>query len=117
MKHEIYIYVDRCDIYQRMIIRYYKLYGKLIPLPQPEGIWKKILIDFIIGLPPSFYRGIAYDAILIVINRYLKMVQFVPCNKKTTAEKLAEIMENEIIKYFGMFKSCVLDRDSLFTFA
>ncbi len=74
MKYEIRIYIDRCDICQRMIIRYYKLYRKFIPLSQPEGIWKEILIDFIIGLPLFFYRGIAYDAILVVINKYLKII-------------------------------------------
>ncbi len=88
-----------------------------MPLPQPEGIWKEILIDFIIGLPLSFYRGIVYDAILVVVDRYSKIIQFVPCNKKTTAEELAEIIKSEIIKHFGMFKSCVLDRGSLFTSA
>src|SRR6266511_5131204 len=36
MKHEIRTYIDRYDIYQRMIIRYYKLYRKLMPLLQPE---------------------------------------------------------------------------------
>ena len=85
-----------------------------MPLPQPEGIWKEILIDFIIGLSSSLYRGIAYDAILVVVNKYLKMVQFVPYNKETTAEELAEIIKNKIIKHFGIFKFCVLDRGSLF---
>jgi len=87
-----------------------------MPLSQPEDIWKKILIDFITGLPPSLYREIAYDAILVIINKYSKMIQFVPYNKKTTAEELAEIIENEIIKYFGIFKFCVLNRGSLFIF-
>ena len=85
-----------------------------MPLPQPEGIWKEILMDFIIDLPPSLYRGIAYDAILIIINRYSKMIQFVPCNKETTAEELVKIIKSKIIKHFGIFKSCVLDRGSLF---
>src|SRR6266498_4514097 len=97
-----------------MTIRHYKLYRKLMPLPQPEGIWKEILMDFVIGLPSSLHRGIVYDAILVVVDRYSKMVQFVPYNKETTAEELTEIMKSEIIKYFGIFKSCVLDRGSLF---
>ncbi len=83
-------------------------------MPQPEGIWKKILIDFIIDLPLSLYREIAYDAILVVVDRYLKIIQFVPYNKETTAEELAEIIKNKIIKNFDIFKSCVSDRGSLF---
>ncbi len=45
-----------------------------MPLPQLEDIWKEILMNFIINLSLSLYRGIAYDAILVIINRYLKMV-------------------------------------------
>ena len=72
-------------------------------------------MNFITGLPPSLYKEIVYDAILVVIDKYSKMIQFVPYNKKTTAEELAEIIENKIIKHFGIFKSCVSDRGSLFT--
>ena len=117
MKHEIRIYIDRYDICQRMIIRYYKLYGKFIPLPQPEGIWKKILIDFITDLPLSLYKRIVYDAILVVINKYSKIIEFVPCNKETTAEELTKIIKNEIIKHFGMFKSYISNKNNLFTSA
>ncbi len=83
-------------------------------LPQPEGIWKEILINFIISLPPSLHRGIAYDVIFVIIDKYSKMIQFVSCNKKTTAEELTKIIKNKIIKHFGIFKSCVLDKGSLF---
>jgi hypothetical protein len=51
-------------------------------------------MNFVTGLPPFFYRGIAYDFILIVINRYLKMVQYISYNKDMDAEKLAEIIKN-----------------------
>ncbi len=86
-------------------------------MPQLEGIWKEILINFIINLPLSFYREIVYDAILVVVDRYLKIIQFVPCNKETTAEKLTKIIKSEIIKYFDIFKFYVSDRGSLFTSA
>ena len=83
-------------------------------LPQLEGIWKKILMNFVTGLSLSLHREIAYDTILVIINRYLKIIQFVPYNKETTAEELAKIIKNKIIKHFGIFKFCVLDRGSLF---
>jgi hypothetical protein len=51
-------------------------------------------MDFVIGLPPSFHRGIAYDAVLVMIDRYSKIVQYIPYTKDTDAEKLAEIMKN-----------------------
>ncbi len=73
-----------------------------MPLPQPKDIWKEILIDFITGLPSLLHRGIAYDAIFIIVDRYSKMVSFVLCNKKTTAEELTKIIKNEIIKHFDI---------------
>ncbi len=115
MKYEICIYIDGYDICQRMIIRYHKLYEKLIPLPQPEGIWKEILINFITGLSLSLHRGIVYDTILVIVDKYSKMIQFVPYNKETTAEKLTKIIKSEIIKHFDIFKFYILDRGSLFT--
>ena len=71
-------------------------------------------MDFIIDLPLSLYRGIAYDTIFVIVDRYSKMVQFVSYNKKTTAEELIKIIKNKIIKHFGMFKFCVLNRGNLF---
>jgi hypothetical protein len=74
-------------------------------------------MDFVTGLPPSFYKGFAYDAVLVVVDRYSKMVQYIPCTKDTDAEELAEIMKNRVFQHFGMFKSCVFNKGSLFTSA
>jgi hypothetical protein len=71
-------------------------------------------MNFVTGLPSFFHRGVVYDAVFVVINRYSKMVQYIPCTKDTDADELAEIMENRVFQYFGMFKSCVFDRGSLF---
>jgi hypothetical protein len=97
-----------------MQIRRHRLYGKLIPLPQLKRMWQDIVIDFVTGLPPSLYRGVAYDLILVVIDRYSKMVQYIPYNKDTDAEELAEIIKDRVFQHFGMFKLCVSDRGSLF---
>ena len=117
MTQAIRKYVDECDVCQRMQTRRHKPYGKLMPLPQPKGIWEDISMDFVTGLPPSLHRGVAYDAVLVVVDRYSKMVQYIPCTKDTDAEELAEIMEDRVFQHFGMFKSCVSDRGSLFTSA
>lgn len=110
-------YVDTCDVCQRMQTRRHRPYGKLAPLPRPKGVWQDIAMDFVTGLPPSLHRGIAYDSILVVVDRYSKMVQYIPCNKDMDAEELAEIMEDRVFQHYGMFKSCVSDRGSLFTSA
>jgi hypothetical protein len=59
---------------KKMQIRRYRLYGKLIPLSRLKKIWQDIVIDFVIRLSLSLYREIAYDFILIVIDRYSKII-------------------------------------------
>jgi hypothetical protein len=85
-----------------------------MPLPQLKRIWEDISMDFVTGLPLFFYRGVAYDAVFVVVDKYSKMVQYIPYIKDTDAEKLAEIMENRVFQHFGMFKLCVFDRGNLF---
>ena len=115
MTQEIRTYVDGCDSCQRMNNRRHKPYGLLQPLPMPKGPWKDIAMDFITDLPPSLFRGKAYDSILVVADRYSKMVVFIPCNKTMEATDLAEAMESNVFKHYGIFESCVTDRGSLFT--
>jgi len=108
-------YVEGCDSCQRMNYRRHKPYGLLQPLPMPSVPWKDIAMDFITDLPPSLFRRNAYDAILVVVDRYSKMAVFIPCTKDMDAVELAEALESNVIRYYGMFGSCVSDRGSLFT--
>jgi hypothetical protein len=79
-----------------MQTRRHRLYGKFISLFRLKKIWQDIVINFVIRLSLSFHKKIAYNFILIVINRYSKMVQYIPYNKNIDAEKLAKIMKNRI---------------------
>ena len=51
-------------------------------------------MDFIIGLPPSLYIDIIYDAIVVLVDRFLKMVRYVIClvniNIAALTEKLID---------------------------
>jgi hypothetical protein len=48
---------------------------------------------FVINLTPSLIRGKAYDSILVVINKYSRMVQFIFYNKNMNAPELTEIIK------------------------
>ncbi len=76
--------------------------------------WKDIIIDFITDLPPSLFRRNVYNSILMIINRYSKMVVLIFYTKDMDIIDLAEIIESNIFRYYGLFKSCVSDRGSLF---
>jgi len=59
--------------------------GKLMPNLILEKVWTHISTDFITKLPLA--QG--YDSILMVVDRFIKMVHFIPTTEKTSAEGLA----------------------------
>jgi len=58
--------------------------GKLRPNKVPERPWQHISVDFIMKLLVS--KG--YDLILVVCDRFLKMLHFVAMTEKIMAEGL-----------------------------
>ena len=110
-------YVRSCNICQRTKVPRHKPYGELSSLPAPKKPWKEITMDFVTGLPPSKRRGVVYDSILVVVDRYTKMVRYVPVTKKTDAAELAEVFFDEVVLRFGMPDGIVSDRGSVFTSA
>ena len=51
----------------------------------PKKTWTHISADFIMKLPLAQ----EYDSILVVVDRFTKMVHFIPTTEKTSAEGLA----------------------------
>ena len=80
-------YVNGYNAYQRYKNRSEALAGKLMPNAIPEKPWSHISADFITKLPLA--QG--YDAILVVYDRFSKMVHFIATMKKTSAEELAKL--------------------------
>jgi transposase InsO family protein len=108
-------YCDTCDICQRMKAPRHKPYGLLNPLPQPEGPWQDIALDFITGLPHSLYQRRACDMILNVIDRYSREVIHIPTTSDIIASEFAELFEREVIAQHRVPKSIMSDRGTLFT--
>jgi Integrase zinc binding domain/Integrase core domain/Chromo (CHRromatin Organisation MOdifier) domain len=108
-------YCETCDIYQRMKAPRHKPYSLLAPLPQPQGPWEDIALDFITGLPPSLYMRSACDAILNIVDRYSREVVYIPTTMDITASEFAAHIEREVIAQYGVPRSIVSDRGSLFT--
>jgi len=56
-----------------------------MPNSIPEKAWTHISVEFITKLP--LVQG--YNSILVVVDRFTKMVHFIPTTEKTSAEGLA----------------------------
>ena len=68
------------------------LVGKLRSNEIPERLWQYILVDFIMKLLVS--KG--YDLILVICNRFSKMLHFMVMIEKTIAEELARLFKDNM---------------------
>jgi len=85
--------------------------GKLGPIEVLKRPWQHILVDFIINLPVSK----DYDSILVVCNRFSKMLHFVVTTEKITAKSLARLFRDNVWKLHGLLESFISDRGPQFT--
>ena len=74
-------------------------------------------MDFITGLPPNNLRnGDEVDAILVIVDRFTKMMHCFPVAKTITSQELAMLFHNEIeCRRSGAPDGVVSDRGSIFT--
>ena len=107
---EVKQYVKGCNSCQRNKNCTEQPAGKLMPNPIPKKPWMYISVDFIIKLPIA--QG--YDSILVVVDRLMKMVHFIPTTEKTSAERLARLFRDNVQKLHGLPKSIISDRGPQF---
>ena len=107
---EVKQYVKGCNSCQRNKNCTEQPAGKLMPNPIPKKPQMYISVDFIIKLPIA--QG--YDSILVVVDRLMKMVHFIPTTEKTSAERLARLFRDNVQKLHGLPKSIISDRGPQF---
>jgi len=77
-----------------------------MPNTIPEKPWSHILVDFITKLPLA--QG--YDVILVVYNRFSKIVYFIATTEKTSAEELTKLFQDHVWKLHRLPESIISDR-------
>ncbi|XP_060924550.1 uncharacterized protein LOC132998821 [Limanda limanda] len=99
------------------LLRNAKVFTKLdlrnayhLPLPVPHRPWSDIALDFVTGLPPS--KG--NTTILTVVDRFSKMVHFIPLPKLPSAKETAEAVLEHVFRIHGFPKDVVSDRGPQF---
>lgn len=115
MDREVSDYIESCEVCQRTTVKRHRPYGELQSLPIPKGPWEEITMDFITDLPPSAGEGTAFDAILVIVDRFTKFAIYIAVTKTITAEELAQVIEKRLISYFGAPMGIVSDRGPIFT--
>ena len=115
MQKNIQKYVGSCNICQRIKMLCHHLYSFLASLPVPDRLWQEITMNFIVGLPPSKHKGNVYNSILMIMDQYTKMVQYLPTNAIIKFHKLGNLLMKEVFLCDPDTSiDIVLDRDSVF---
>ena len=72
-------------------------------------------MNFVTELSSSKKRDVVYDSILMIINRYIKMIKYISIIKKIDVAKLTKVFFEEIVLHFNMSDEIVNDKNFVFT--
>ena len=110
IRREVTEYVSACPVCSRNKTSRRPTCGLLHPLPVPHRPWSDISLDFVTGLPPS--KG--NTAILTVVDRFSKMVHFIPLPKLPSAKETAEVVLHHVFCLHGFPRNVLSDRGPQF---
>ena len=108
IKRQVWTIVSQCTKCQKSKPRSKRAYGLLQPILAPDRPWKQVTLDLVKDLPRTT-NGL--DAILVFVDRFTKMVHYVPTTKQLTAEGTAHIFKEHVFKYHGLPEVIIGDRD------
>jgi len=108
-------YVFSCNICQRVKASRHHSYDEMQALPHSNSLWEKVIMNMITGLSSSKHSDSVYDVIRMIVDRYIKMTQYISISKTLTAMQLADIFFEKIVCHYRALKEIVSDRGSIFT--
>jgi transposase InsO family protein len=110
LKKDVKEFIAACSVCQKTKSSRQQQFGLLMPLPVAKGPWQSISLDYIVKLPLSC----GFDSILVVVDRFTKMVHLIPCVESIDAVSTAELLLKNVFKLHGLPLDIVSDRGPQF---
>ncbi|SJL04219.1 uncharacterized protein ARMOST_07580 [Armillaria ostoyae] len=110
LKKDIETYVRGCETCTRTKASTQARQAPLHPNEIPSEPWTHISVDMITGLIPC--KGL--DAILVIVDRFSKVIIPVACKTTLSSEGWAKILRDEVYAKYGMPQTIISDRGPQF---
>ena len=107
-------YCDSCITCHKIKFVKYKSHGLMKFLLQFQDFWTDVIMDFIIDLSSSDKSKTVFNFILIVMNKYIKMIEYVSAKKNWIAEKLINVFHTRIFVKHDMPNLIIINKKNLF---
>jgi hypothetical protein len=115
LRWKVKAYVLSCDVCQRAKADCHLPRGHVQNIEIPVKKWDSISMDFVSFPPTRLTDGDReYDEILTITDRATKMVTLIMCQSTWSAAQVAERFFWEVVRYRGVPRSIVSDRDAIF---
>ena len=118
MRQKIETYIKKCFNCQQNKHVIHVKYEKIQYMKSSKAPWDEVFMNFIIKLSKSknSTNEETYDAILVMIDRLIKYCHIVFFKETYNVEQLKYVVLNRLIRYQGISKGLINDRDKLLTF-
>jgi len=110
LKEDVKKYVQGCFKCQQNKVQHQKKAGELHSLEISQGPWQEISINIIRPLPKS--NGM--DAIVVIVDRFTKMIQLKATTTNVSLEGIAKIYRDDIWKLHGVPRKILSNRGPQF---
>jgi hypothetical protein len=112
MRKSVQEYISQCQPCQLNKSSNQLPIGLLQSLDIPGKRWETVSLDLITQLPVT--RN-GHDAIIVMVDKASKMVHYAATTTKCTAEQVARIFHDTVVRLHGIPKYIISDRDPRFT--
>ncbi len=107
-------YINVCFACHRIKIIRDKSFEQLQSIFMLKKSRLKWIMNFIINLSFNVNKEIAYDSILVFVNRYTKYVRYVRTRQNWIAVQLFDAMIKELFIKYEISKVIIIDRENFF---